>query len=235
MKPLYFIFLLLICQNANARTKLELGLITCHTDSMDVAYRVKLYKGDSLYKDFYLHAYYNYQWTLKNMDTGRYVCRFTNIYGQNAADTFIVAEKDMNYHSICIDKYVSAGTFGGWMDSIKKGGAFTITYEKYGCFHWDEQRLKIENRKGNYVATLYPIYYVRKEKTGPGRPKTMQLTPEKLALINTFQQDTYEQSEPSGSTEMTFYTFAYKTAKLKFNDSQEARERFNNLVKALFL
>lgn len=235
MKYLLAILLSFYCFLATAGSTINLSINSCKTQTADTAYTIQIFKDDEFYKTIQLSFINHFNTTLTDIQKGVYFIKFDNIYNQSIIDTLIISKDTIYSKFLCSDDFLFDRPFRGYVDSLKNSESFTIEFESYGCYHWEIQKLKVFKRDNQYFATLYPVKKIREHRTEKEIAKTIKLTDKKLDLICDFQFDTYKNATGyPASTEITYYTFKYKKNQLKFIDSQEARDRFKNLVAGLY-
>jgi hypothetical protein len=220
---------------ATASSTLNLSIYSCKTQTADTAYDVQVFKDGEFYKNIHLSYFSQFDTTLSDIQRGVYFFKFANIYNQLITDTLVISKDTVYWKSLCSDDYILNSPFRGHVDSLKNTDFFSIEFESYGCYHWEVQKLKVFKKDNQYFSTLYPTKKIREHRTEKVITKTIKLTDKQLDLISSFQFDTYKNATGyPGSTEITYYTFKYKKNQLKFVDSQEARDRFESLVKILY-
>ncbi len=235
MKPLLIILFSFYCFVATAGSTLSLNIFPCKTENSDTAYTIHIFRNGEFYKDIQLSYAGNFDTTLSNIEKGIYSFTFINLYEQQIADTLIISKDTLYRKSFCPDDYIFDRPFKGYVDSLENSEFFLIEFESYGCFHWERQKLKVLKKDNQYFSMLYPAKKVREHRTEKAYIKTVKLTDTQVRLISNFQYETYKNATGyPGSTEITYYEFKYRNGKLKFVDSQESRERFKNLIIALY-
>ena len=235
MKSLLTILFSFYCFVATAGSTLKLNIFPCKTQNSDTAYSVQIFRNGEFYKNIILTYTNNFDTTLSNIEKGIYSFRFTNLYKQQIFDTLNISKDTIYWKSFCPDDYIFDKPFKGYVDSLKNSEFFIIEFESYGCFHWEKQKLKVFKKDNHIFSTLYPAKKIRENRNVKTNIKTVKLTASQVDSISNFQYDTYKNATGfPGSTEITYYSFKYKSDELKFVDCEESRERFKHLVLTLY-
>ena len=236
MKTLITIAFLAIAYFAAAGSTLQLTISACKTDSLDSYYIIKMYKDGIFIQNVLLSERNKYDTTLTNLNKGIYSFEFTNIFKKVLLDSIQISKDTLYWKPLCSDDFMSSkDSFNGYIDSLNNTEPFYIDFESVGCYHNEIQTLRVYKKENEYFSTLYPLKNRMESKFVKPKVKTVKLTESKIENLKAFQFDVYQNTVGYPfSTEITYYTFRFKKAQIRFTDSKENRGRFSKLLESLY-
>lgn len=171
---------------------------------------------------------------LRNIDTGNYRIEYTTIFNRTISQTIRVAEDSAYWEFIYLDEYKdSLETFKSFLGTLKENESMTFTFESYGCFHWEEQDIKISMHNGSYIATLYPETLIRNSHTR-GKKITKKLSESDIAAFKYYEGYIIARAAPTLSTESTTYKININGVEWRIYDGEENRKLYFALRKNIF-
>lgn len=172
---------------------------------------------------------------LRNIDTGAYRIEYTTILNRTVSETISVVKDSTYWKYIRLDHYEdSLETFKSFLGTLKENESMTFAFESYGCYHWEEQNIKISRVNGKYIATLYPEKLVRNNRSR-GKKITKTLSERDIEAFRYYEGYILARSNGGGgSTEYTNYTININGVKWIIEDGDENRKQYFTLRKNIF-
>jgi len=234
MKQSVILILLFIPTLLLARPSLTISLLVDKAqNSVDTSFQVKVYKGDRLLHDLTIPLFEKK--TFDDVDTGSYRIEYMTIFKRLISQTLQITRDEEYYELLYLDSFDRVKDVRkSFVSSLQDGKSMKISFEAYGCYHWETQGIKITLMNGKYVATLYPEKLVR-DKKKKGKTIIKSLTQQGVASIEELEHFILTNALPGGgSNETTSFKFEVNGIVWVFNLDEESRKPFYKLRETVF-